>query len=220
LLWTALGILYPHNLSDWFRWLVGILFGCVVAFLYYLGAVNVVGEWRVLYQTAFDLYHRKLLLKMVGDENLEVTVKDEKTLWEEISARLNSGVKRIDIPPPKPRLDFPSVKSDEGRVMEVDRGLVLTGEESYKVTLRVGYPKGNSKTAKSMILEDMPPHGYDYLWGSARLDGELLGAHQIKVRPQGPYSFTLPDLEPGKTVSLEYKVVPSSSQSPANSEGS
>jgi uncharacterized repeat protein (TIGR01451 family) len=199
------GLCCPSALSLpslWVRWLFEVIGFGVLAYSFYLCSIPRASAWGAMVKGAFDLY-RWDLLEQLGYKRVPVTMKEERALWDDISLQMMYG-------------DSPKVRMAEYAAMhtlargepyvvdlEIGRGIsVPAGDRVVTVTLCVKNVDAQGRTAMNVVVTDTLPDGFDYEWNSACVDNS-----NVPVVGVNPYQFNIGNLNPGKEVTLTYRMI-------------
>ncbi|HEX8904056.1 MAG TPA: hypothetical protein VF771_04400 [Longimicrobiaceae bacterium] len=168
-------------------------------------------QWGEMVKGAFDLYRGKLLEKL-GYGQKPTTRREERALWKKITQQVIFGDRQktlkeshprvgyADPPPPPPRL---AASTAEGlAALQLSRGVRRrASEHELDVVVTVANPHF-VWVAKGVVVTDPVPAGFEYAWGSARVNGAAVVATGVN-----PYRFELGDLPPGESLELSYTTI-------------
>jgi hypothetical protein len=203
----VVGLLFPIVLSApqlLIYWLVKIFLFLFLSWAFYASSIGRASEWGDLVKGAFDLYRWKLL-EQLGFKHRPGSMEEERVLWGSISGQLIYG----DRPKTAVLLDYvrssTAARGEPAPVkLETARGLDLGAHENMlTVTLRVKNIDPLERTARSVILTDTLPPGWEYVWDSAAFftsdRAQLSSAQGVEVRPApvtgtNPYRFEVGNL--------------------------
>jgi uncharacterized repeat protein (TIGR01451 family) len=186
-------------------WLITIIGFSTLGFLAYLSAIERAGAWGTKVKGAFDLY-RGELLKQFGYERANLTLNEERYLWDSISRQLIYG------DPPWGRDPLVECRLNKafarGRApfvdLEVARGVRPEADGGLTITIRVRNTD-SKKAARRVLLVDTLPSDFNYVWGSASN-----GNSSPRVTGTNPYWFEMGDMKASEEVTLTYLAVPQS----------
>jgi hypothetical protein len=208
---TVLALAYPQNTLGMAAslgiWLVEVALFLLLAYLFYLGAISRAAAWGEIVKSAFDLY-RWDLLESMGYQQKPQTRKAERSLWGDISVQMIYG----DHPERGPRLDYVDLKTPEplptAYGKDTSPGLIISrgvdqppADQVAQIVLEIKNPD-KSVHASEVIVTDLVPDGYDYLWGSACVPNRT-----VLEEGTNPYRFYIGDLGPEEVLRLRYQVV-------------
>ncbi|MFL5386002.1 MAG: hypothetical protein ACJ8GN_26085 [Longimicrobiaceae bacterium] len=186
----------------------------VAAFLsvwFYGRMIEGAKAWGEMVKGAFDLYRGKLLEKM-GYSQKPRTRDEERALWRKITLQVIFGDRSKTLTESHPRVDYvdspapapPHLASTTvgDTALGVSRGVRRRASEyELDVVVTVANPHF-VRVAKDVVVTDPIPAGFEYAWGSARVNGATVPATGIN-----PYHFELGDLPPGASLELSYTTV-------------
>jgi hypothetical protein len=210
LILLGLGVRYPLPLVNdygWVGWLIAVVGFAVLAYVFYLAAIDAAVAWGEMVKGAFDLY-RNSLMEQLGYKRSSGTHKDERGVWGEISIQMLLGDgpdgPRVEYVVPAPATPRTYARGAAGSPdLTVARG-VTEVESDGTMTILLGATNASAdESAKEVVIADTLPDGFEYVWDSAWSDGRT-----VTVNGTNPYSFEVGDLAPGAGVLLSYWAVP------------
>ncbi len=203
------GLLYPIPLASrsvgvW--WGLEILAFAFLSYLSYLLAISQTRGWGEMFKGAFDLY-RWEMLKQLGYKRIPTSLTEERALWSSISRQIVYG------DPPGTRLaEYATVNTfvygylhNEPYMMGLQTGRGVSKAETdgvSEITLRVRNEEGQKRQIKNVVVRDILPDGFDYVWGSAEISGV-----KATVSGSNPYYFEIKDLSYNEEKLLVYSMV-------------
>jgi hypothetical protein len=203
------GLLYPIPLATrragiW--WGLEILAFAFLAYLSYLLAIRQNREWGNLFKGAFDLY-RWELLKQLGYKQVPANMTEERALWGSIYRQIMYG------DPPASRLPeyatdniftYGFLNGEPFMVgLQTARGVSLPNANGVtSVTLHVKNEEGQKRMIKRVVVRDILPDGFNYVWNSARIAGK-----RATVSGSNPYYFEIEDLDYNEEKTLMYRML-------------
>jgi hypothetical protein len=204
------GLLYPLPLASR---RVGLYWGIVfiafafLSYLSYLLAIGQTREWGNMFKSAFDLY-RWDLLKQLGYRRVPTNLTEERALWGGIYRQIMYGD-----PPGGTRLpDYATSNTFAyGYIggesytlgLQITRGVSPPDEKDVSViTLYVKNEDGQKRLMKNVVIRDILPDGFDYLWDSALMDGQ-----KVTVSGSNPYYFDVNDLNHNDMKTITYSIL-------------
>ena len=175
-----------------------------VGYLAYAGLIGRAAAWGAMVKGAFDLY-RGDLLKQLGYDRPNLTLKEERSLWKTISRQLIYGDSPWGRDPLMEfRLEKTFARSAAPFVdLQIARGVQVDTNGSMTITINVRNTNSKDKSAKRVRIIETIPNDFNYVWGSARYGGESPG-----VVGTNPYTFEIGDIPPREQVTLSYVIVP------------
>lgn len=199
---TAVGLANDHPLRwtsamKWAPWTAAFL---LLAYLFYLGAINRAGAWGTQVKSVFDLC-RFDLLEALGYKMEISGPEEERALWEEISYQL--------IFPNNPNL--PKLPYRLGQtaltvrplsvVMNFSRKVAVsaTASDKYDVTVTVENIDRTYQTAKEVVVTEKISRGLRVSPGSPKLSTANAEASCLN-----PLAVPLGEFKPGEKKSLTY----------------
>jgi len=201
------GLAYGTPLSSWsvgIPWLAEVLLFIGLSIILYFQSISRAFNWGDMVKGAFDLY-RNDLLKLLGFKQELKTKSAERNLWDKISVQMIYGDT-----PNGPRTNYaddapdPSLlaRGDPADIqLEVSKGIdYRLADFLVGVALVVKNVDPGGRIARQVVLTDTLPQGLDYVWGSARLNGQPLQ----QVAGSNPYRFTLGDMRSGDEFLITY----------------
>jgi len=201
------GLVHPVRLADrdWLiAWLLQVGGFFVLSYAFYRWSIPRAKSWGNMVKSAFDLY-RQDLLKQLGYQQNPQQKEDERTLWDLISKQMLFGDRRG-----APRVDYTDaapvspVQQDEPAVpLEIRRAVKpAAGSSALVVVVHIQIADQAQQVAKNIVITETVPAGFDYVWGSASINGTT-------VEPLGsnPYTFRVNSLRPAHQILLRYCIL-------------
>lgn len=209
LLLLIAGLAYPAHLASaslFWQWLIEIISFALASYIFYFLSIYRAGAWGDMVKSAFDLYRWKLLDQLGYKQELK-SKDEERSLWDAISLQMILGDRQSgpritgyasEPPSVEPATFARCVPSDVQ--LELTRGIRSRSYDgALKIILRVENVDDKGRIARDVVLTDTPPEGFEYEWGSARVDGELIDVSGIN-----PYRFEIGHLRPQAQSILTY----------------
>jgi hypothetical protein len=189
----------------WLPWLLEtVAFGVLTRWFYHL-SIERASAWGHMVRGAFDLY-RWDLLEQLGYRYVPATMVEERILWNDIVQQITYGDSpAIPLAEYTSRSSYARSPFPRSVELELARGVSRSIDSKVlKVTLLVRNVDSQKRIAKSVIVTDTVPDGYDYEWDSAQRC-EDSGA--VDVVGANPYRFHVGDLKFGQSASLTYRAI-------------
>ena len=199
---TAVGLAddHPFRLAsgvEWAPWTAAFL---MLAYLFYLGAINRAEAWGTQVKVAFDLYRFDLLAAL--GYKTEISGPDvERALWAEISYEL--------IFPNTPNL--PKLPYQAGQTMlsvsplyvavTFNRKIAWVADKVIRVTVTVQNTGQAREKAESVEVREKVAKGFWVVKDSVKLDGQ-----PAEVAWLNPLTVSIGELDPGKQKELVYDI--------------
>jgi hypothetical protein len=209
LLIFSAGLVYPATMPSTpllLYWTMKIMAATLMAYCFYLLAVDRAGAWGSMVKGAYDLYRSELLRKL-GYQYEFKTREAECKVWREISRQIIYGEpykgQVLDYSEMEPFARTESV----GVPLEVARGVKLS-DDSESVTICLSVKNASlSLAAQRVVLTDKLADGLDYEWDSARV-GDGSGTPVLNIVGANPYQFSIGNLAPKQSLVLTYRAIP------------
>jgi hypothetical protein len=210
------GLFNPVLISDWamwhryLPWIIQIAVLIVISYFFYLGAVAQASAWGNKFKGAFDLYKSKLLSELGYSHDVSTRAAEYNT-WNLISRQMVYGndegtnKPRIDyapaISPPSPPTSVECKNPDCKKYLQITRGIAEV-DRVGAITIHVGVKNVHPQDDQpDVVIVDKLPDGFDYEWGTARVEGK-----RVVVVGINPYKFSIGNVRHGKEVVLVYRM--------------
>ncbi len=207
---ALVGLIYPTPLVPIDKWLplvVEVVLFALGSVLFYHLAIGAALEWGLTIRGTFDLY-RFDLLKQLGYRHVPGTLDEERTLWGSISQLLIFG-QSLHTPVPAYTSSATTVRGLPewvGRGLEVARAIDKPRADGTIVVILHVYNPNPTYAARSVVLTDTVPEGFDYVRDSAQVDSPEPG---LTVMGTNPYRFKLKGrISRGSVVTIQYEIAP------------
>lgn len=203
------GLADPARRQAWpelLGWALPALLLALLSMGLYRAAIPRAAAWGGWVKGAFDLYRWKLLGSL-GYRDAPRTLAEERRLWRQISQQLiygdpPDGASALRDYADAPRPATAARAAGPAADLRLARGVLpADGEGCLTVVVRV--TNRAPRTADNVVVEDRPPEGYAYAWGSA-----VAGDAAAEVSGAGPHVFGLGEIPAGGAKELVYRVVP------------
>jgi len=184
-------------------WLLTIVAFLILGYLAYLAAIERAAAWGARVKAAFDLY-RGDLLKQLGYERSNLTLKEERSLWDGVSLQLLYGDPPWGRNPQfEYKLNNTFAKTAAPYIdLQITRGIRREADGAMTISIRVKNPDANRVAKGVQIIDTLPPE-FTYVWDSA-----INGNRSPKIFGTNPYRFEVGDINSAEEITLTYSAVP------------
>jgi hypothetical protein len=190
----------PLTMASAVPWIGRAALFFILAFMFYLFAIERAKAWGGQVRAAFDLY-RFALLSVLGYQQQPQTFFEEQALWQRISVQLLYADSR-ERPIPYKAVPTRVVASPVGIRLEVKRKLSpIAVNGNIEVELIV--ENKDNRTVDAVTLVETLPEGYRCV-----LQSVFTSAGTLRVSNLNPLELVLDPIGPGRNVTVKYSTKP------------
>ncbi len=181
----------------------------LISWLFYKGAIGRAAAWGVNVKAAFDLYRLPLLTQLGYDEKPK-TLEAEQAMWRALATEYSfpdwSKLPQAALPYSAsidPAPTFSVAVPAATTTLTYSRGITPPPATPYPlVTVTVRVQNTGTVDAASVMVTDVVPPNWNFVWGSAG----LAGAQRLTPQSSSPLTFDAGPLVAGATLTLSYNI--------------